>query len=67
MSTSSPTLQELRNMYADAMNDEAITDISYWNEPNTDSECDEDAYLQNCLNNGDDLNNKLAEALESAH
>lgn len=62
-----PPLHELREMFADVMSDETITDISYWNEPNTDCECNEQEYLQNSLNNGDVLNETIKEALDSVH
>lgn len=67
MLTSIPPLQELRSMYADVMSDEAITDLSYWNEPNTSDPCDEQEYLDKCLAEGDTLNDKIGEALKSVH
>ena len=62
-----PPLQELRSMYADVMADESITDISYWNEPNTSAPCDEQQYLEKCLADGDELNDKIEEALTGVH
>lgn len=58
-----PGIEELRGEFADVMDDEAVTAISYWKEPNNDAPCDEDAYLARALANGDLLNDKIEEAL----
>jgi len=61
--TKIPSLDELRAMYADVMEDRAVTNVSNWTEPNTDEPFDEQEYLERAKNNADALNAKLKEAL----
>ena len=58
-----PPLEELRKVYADVINNKAVTNISFWTEPNTDEDFDAQAMLNHALENGDALNAKLDEAL----
>jgi len=58
-----PSLEELRTKYADVMEDKAVTNISGWTEPNEDEQCDEQAYRDRALANGEKLNEKIKEAL----
>jgi len=61
--TKIPPLQELREKYADVMEDKAVTNISGWTEPNTDAPCDEQAYRDRALVNTEKLNAKIKKAL----
>ena len=63
MSDKIPPLVELRDMYAEEMENQAVTNISYWKEPNSDTPIDEQAYLDRALKNKDVVNAKLKEAL----
>jgi len=58
-----PSLDELREKYADVMDDKAVTNVSNWIEPNTDAPFDEQEYLDRAKKNADALNSKLKEAL----
>ncbi|MDR2800510.1 MAG: hypothetical protein LBB52_04485 [Desulfovibrio sp.] len=63
MSAKIPSLDELRAKYAKEMSDDAVTHISGWTEPNSDTLCDEQEYRDRALKNKDTLNAKLKEAL----
>jgi len=58
-----PSPEELREKYADVMNDKAVTNVSNWTEPNTGEPFDEQEYLNRAKKNADALNAKLKEAL----
>lgn len=65
MSTSSkPTLEELQTMCEEAMEDNAVTNISGWTEPNSDTSCDENAYRKRLCKNASVFNEKITEALK---
>ena len=61
--TKIPPVEELREMYADVMEDKAVTNMSNWREPNSDNPCNEQEYLDRALKNGKALNDKIKEAL----
>ena len=56
-------LEELRQKYADVMEDQAVTNISGWTEPNSDTPCDEIAYRERLKRNAPVLHKKICEAL----
>ena len=58
-----PSLEELREKYADVMDDKAVTNVSGWTEPNAAEPFDEQGYLDRALKNADALNDKLKKAL----
>ena len=58
-----PSQEELRKRYAGVINNQAVTNISFWTEPNTDENFSAQAMLNHALENGDELNAKLDEAL----
>ena len=61
--TKIPSLEELYRECEDVMDNEAVTKISRWKEPNTDKKCDEQAYRDRGIANADKLNAKLDEVL----
>lgn len=61
--TKIPSLEELRREYADVMECQAVTNVSSWIEPNAGEEFSAQALLDRALENGNDLNAKLDEAL----
>lgn len=58
-----PSIEELREKYADVMADKAVTNISNWTEPNLGDEFSAQSLLDRALENADELNAKLDEAL----
>lgn len=61
--TEVPSSKEREAMYADVMEDKAVTIILGWTEPNSDAPCDENAYRERLEKNAAALNQKIAEAL----
>lgn len=51
-------LEELRQKYADMMEDQAVTNISGWTEPNSDTSCDEIVYQERLKRNAPVLHKK---------
>jgi hypothetical protein len=60
-----PSLEELREKYKDAMANKAVTRISGWTEPNSDTPYDEGEYLARNALYGDKLCDKIEAALTS--
>jgi len=58
-----PPLEDLRRRYASVMDNQAVTNVSRWTEPNTDGDFSAQVMLNHALQNGDALNAKLDEAL----
>jgi len=58
-----PSQEELRAKYADVMEDQSVTNISGWTEPNKGEQHDEQTYRDRALSNGEKLNAKIREAL----
>lgn len=55
--------EQLCQKYADVMEDRAVTNISGWTEPNSDTPCDEIAYRERLKRNAPVLHKKISEAL----
>ena len=45
------------------MADQAVTNVSGWTEPNSDSECDEETYMRRMASNATVLHSKIKEAM----
>lgn len=57
------SFEQLCQKYADVMEDRAVTNISGWTEPNSDTPCDEIAYRERLKRNAPVLHKKNSEAL----
>ena len=58
-----PSLEALYKECADVIDNQAVTKISRWTDPNTDKQCDEQAYRNRGIANAEKLNAKLEEVL----
>ncbi|MBF0229196.1 MAG: hypothetical protein HQK63_06335 [Desulfamplus sp.] len=58
-----PSIEILKERYKDIMDNQDITALSCWKEPNFDEPCDDEEYLQRGLDNADAMSKLFEEAL----
>ena len=59
-----PPNKKLKTMYKEVMENEAVTTVSRWVEPNFDDACDDEEYLQRGVANADAMQDNFKKALD---
>ena len=60
-----PSIDELRNMYAEVLENQGVHALTVWTEPNHSDPTDEEAYLARGMNDSDDLFENIERAIDA--